>query len=82
MNAPIASETPTSSATPAVSTAKPTKHTVSSSSSGVAMSRPTNFAPQRAIAVITSRNVAAAANCPSASSGPSAFPNTGCSNAR
>ena len=39
-----------------MSTAKPTKQTVSSSSSGVAMSRPTNFAPQRAIAVITSRN--------------------------
>ena len=56
MNAPIASDTPSSSAMPATRTAKPTKHTVSSSSSGVAIRRPTIVAPQRAMAPRVSRN--------------------------
>ena len=45
MNAPIASDTCTSSAIPATSTARPTKHTVRSSSCSAPMIRPTTDAP-------------------------------------
>ncbi len=45
MNAPIASDTCSSSAMPATSTASPTKQTVSSSSCSAPITRPTTWEP-------------------------------------
>gem|GEM_PF-6329737 len=62
-NAPIASDTPSSSPSPPNASASPKKTIVKSSSSRVPMSREMSFPPYRAIANIATRNANAVASC-------------------
>ncbi len=82
MNAPMASDTCTSSAIPAISTARPTKHTVSSSSCSAPITRPTTDAPYRAMSATITRNPNALANEKMASPTLADSSSTGCRAAR